>query len=193
MDFGTAGAPSRSWMSAAWTTSRTAARWCRRRCGACVADILPASKPQTPPLSVVFTLWLSPITPARTGLAPLQFPRLHGERKADRLQQARCRASRRNTAARSNGAEVLRQLDPLAAGRRNVKVAFHHLPPADRSLRGRLTGAGGMKARNQHPFPIRHVACMARSSPADTPGERLPVRACVAPVQSGDRTEPTTS
>ena len=61
---GTAGAPSRSWTPAPWTTTAisrppVSVRMWRLR----PLTRLPASKPRMPPLSVVFTDWLS-ITPA---------------------------------------------------------------------------------------------------------------------------------
>ena len=57
--------------------------------------------------------------------------------------------------------KVLRQRPPLAAGRQNIKDGIHHRPQLNFSWASDAAG-GRQEKREQKPFRIRHVACIAQ-------------------------------
>lgn len=164
IDFGTAGAPSRSGMSAACTPTRPSSRGCRRDGGACgpLSSCLRRS-PERHPFR-----WLSRFgrrsPPRLDWLAPFPLPHLPGQREAPCLQQAAVAPSVEISPHGRTGREVLRQLRPLAGGRRPGGGA-RSSPPASRSCKDVRAGSAAAGRAHPTPFPDRHIPCMTQASP----------------------------
>ena len=100
---------------------------------------------------------------ARARLAALQPTRRHDQVIADRPPQAAVAPFVEIALHRRGGREVLREHAPLATGRRDVEDRAHHLPQVRRPGAADPTRRR-QERRDQRPFPIRQIACIARPS-----------------------------
>src|ERR687894_45047 len=123
--------PSASWMSAACTTtpssspSVSTATWRLRP-----FSRFAASQPRGPPLSVVFTLWVSDDRRRGAGLPPGALAQHDHEVVADALPHAVAEEGAHVAVHRASGREGRRgwQVSPLAAGAHEVEEAVQQVP-----------------------------------------------------------------
>ena len=124
----------------------------------------PASKPRGPPLSVVFTDWLSITHGGRACLAPRLLARRHHQHVVDAREPAAARPVVEITLHGRIGRQILRQLAPLATRRGHVKDRVDHRAqggtarPSDRRARWH-------QRLDQLPFRIGQVACVTQTLP----------------------------
>ena len=162
MVFSTSGAPSRSWTPARVDDK---ADQQAQRVGEDVPlaaiDLLAGVEAVNPAALGGFHALAVDHPGCRTCLPTLQLPRIHDQMVVDRPPQPAVAPVVEIPLHGRWRRQVPRQHAPLAARRRHVKDRVHNLPQVGRARPSDPTRQG-QERRNQRPFPIRHVACIAR-------------------------------
>ena len=116
----------------------------------------PAPKSHGPPLSVVFTHWLS-IVPAEGLDPPFQFARHRDHQVIDGARQATVSPAVEMELDRGKGWEVPRQQAPLAAGRGDVLDRAHRIAQVRRAEATEALGPGRSGAIRPHSRPVKSL------------------------------------